>query len=495
MQPTTLSHPFNHPAITPQASVHDDASVRGSDEVVSVQDVAAGQVRAIADYLKQQVFAAHYQTPTAVPRDVSREQLADINAHNDKVHSQNHDLDLIVDSRARALQGLGETPASIADTLAKGESYDRGATRMSSAFRGIPFASATLLQAKYPELGGAGISGFLKPVAPLIAGTFAGTLDAVGTGVMNRATADIHFLKAPAEQLHEAMADSLARHTPGLAQTAVDQGLAIQSYTARNLARTVIATALSAHPHTRDSVDSKVSAFGGLAANALFANRLQTVENNNHLRGGAYVFGRKDAEAKPLAEETEWLDAYRAIKDASIPRATYNGIKRGLSVIPDAATQLGKSVRNASTLTGAVQTLGALGGGFAAVGKLQEAATRGISNPYLKTAASQLTNAAGSAAVFAGWTTAGLVTDPASKAVEQVVDKVTQGIGGGFDQMYDASAPHASAGIAKAKAGLGQLKDAAVDKANTTGAAVRQQVDNLTRRQPRAPDQSYLDMA
>jgi len=386
------------------------------------------EVTALAGYLKQHVFSAHYQSTKPAPDGASQAELDDINQHNAGVNQHNEQLDAIATSRARVLQREGESLGDIADTLAKGEKFDRLATHTSSAFRAIPFAAATALQYARPAINkGDWLPTPLKPLTPLIPGAVSGLFDQVGTGVMNRVTGDNQFLKTTSDKLHDAMATSQRLHAPGLVKASVDQGVAIQGYTARNVARTVVGTALAGHPKIQGAVDTSIATAGGLPANAFFGHRLQTAENRDHLRGGAYVFGRKDAEAKPLDEETEWLDAYKGIKNASYTSAARNAGKRLAGMPVDILTDSSKAVRSLVSATSLTQNGLALAGGFAGVGKLQELATKNLSNPYLKTAVSQLTNTAASSAVFAGWTTAGVLTDPATKGAEAFLQDSVKG--------------------------------------------------------------------
>ena len=190
------------------------------------------EVRLISAYLKDHIFAAHRQREKSVPPNVSRAELNKLNEHNAGVARNNRQLDDIADSRARILQREGETLSDIADTLAKAEKFDRLASRSSSAFRAIPFASAAILQYAKPEINkGNWLPTSLKPLAPLISGALSGVMDQIGTGVMNRVTGDAHYLKAAPEKLHDAMADSLKRNASGLQQKSVDMGVAIQGYT------------------------------------------------------------------------------------------------------------------------------------------------------------------------------------------------------------------------------------------------------------------------
>lgn len=462
-------------------SVHGSENAHGAGQVAGVDEVAVqAQVREISDYLKQHVFGPHYQTVRP-------------GESNEDVVRNNRQLDEIAESRARILQGRGETRSDIADTLAKAEKFDRLASRTSSAFRAIPFASATVLQYARPEINkGEWLPTSLKPLTPLISGALSGVMDQVGTGVMNRVTGDAHYLKAAPEKLHDAMADSLKRTAPGVLQKSVDMGGAIQSYSARNLLRAAVATPLAGHPKAQAITDTAISAAGGLAANALFADRMHTTENRDHQRGGAYVFGRKDAEPKALDEETEWLEAYQGIKDATYKGAAINAGKRVAGMPIDILTDTSKAVRSLVSASSLTQNGLALAGGFAGVGKLQEMATKNINNPYLKTAVSQLTNTAASSAVFAGWTTAGVVTDPATKGAEALLQNGVKEVASATGSIISNKA---SEGLNKTTGLIADTFNAGTAAAYTTGAALRAQYDTHIRRRDRDPDEDFIDMA
>jgi hypothetical protein len=488
---------------THETAPHETEAGRAPAQVRALsQAMIDTEVRLIADYLKEHVFAVHKQEMMPAPAGASQGELDEINAHNEHVTRNNQQLDRIADSRARVLQREGETLGDIADTLAKGEKFDRLAARTSSAFRATPFAAATVLQYMKPEINkGDWLPTPLKPLTPLISGALSGVMDQVGTGLMNRVTGDNQYLKTTPDKLHSAMADSLKRHAPGLLQQSADMGGAIQSYTARNVLRTVVATPLAGHPKAQAAVDTAISAAGGLAANAVFASRMQSTERRDHQRGAAHVFGRKDAEARPLDEETEWLQAYRDIKNASYTGAALNAGKRLAGMPIDILTDGSKAVRSLVSASSLTQNGLAL-------------ATRNISNPYAKTAVSQLTNTLGSAGVFAGWTTAGVLTDPATRAAEDFLQndvkraassatataahKTADGARYAADKTVagvEFAAIRTAAGVEiaidKTAAGIDKVATkaaAGVDAVVTTGAALKARYDNHVRRREADPE-------
>ncbi|MCF5619956.1 type III effector [Pseudomonas syringae] len=460
---------INRPS-SPQPSIelerfHSARESFASSSVRTLSPAEQANLTAITDHLKDHVFAAHRLPLTGAAAD------------HDAVHAHNEQIDSIIDSRAIRLMDEGETPSSIADTFAKAEKFDRMATAASGALRATPFAAASVLQYMQPAINkGDWLPTPLKPLTPLISGALSGVMDQVGTGVMNRATGDLHYLSTPPEKLHDAMAASVKRHSPGVTRQAVDMGIAIQTYSARNAVRTVLAPALAARPEVQGAVDISVAAAGGLAANAGFGNRMLSVQARDHLRGGAFVLGIKDKEPKAdLNEETDWLDAYKAIKSASYSGAALNAGKRVAGLPLDVATDGLKAVRSLVSATSLVQNGLALAGGFAGVGKFQEMATKNITDPATKAAVSQLTNLAGSAAVFAGWTTAAVGTDPAVKKAESFLqDTVKTAASSSTGYVADKTVKLAKAGI-----------DASGDMIANTGASLR---DTLRRRNAREPD-------
>ncbi|RMP09547.1 Type III effector HopAA1-1 [Pseudomonas syringae pv. persicae] len=444
-----------------------DASL-ASSSVRSVNSGAQDNLHAITDYLKDHVFAAH-----KLPLTGSLDDHAAIHAHNEQI-------DALIDARARRLSEQGETRASIGETFAKAEKFDRLATTASSALRATPFAAASVLQYMQPAINkGDWLPAPLKPLTPFISGALSGVMDQVGTKMMDRATGDLHYLSTSPDRLHDAMAASVKRHSPGLGRQVVDMGIAVQTYSARNAVRTVLAPALASRPAVQSAVDISVSTAGGLAANAGFGNRMLSVQSRDHLRGGAFVLGLKDKQPKAdLNDETDWLDAYNAIKSASYSGAALNAGKRMAGLPLDIATDGLKAVRSLVSATSLVQNGVALAGGFAGVGKLQEMATKNISHPATSAAVSQLTNLAGSAGVFAGWTTAALATDPAVKKAESFIQDTVK-----------STASSTTGYVADQTVKLAKtVKDKGGEALVNTGASLRNTVNNLRHRPAREAD-------
>lgn len=451
------------------AEIHSANESQASSSVQSVNSATEDNLRGITDCL-QDIFAAHK-----------------LPGNDSAAHAHNQQIDALINSRARCLHDKEQTPAMIRDTFAKAQKLDRLATTASGALRAMPFAAASVLQYMKPAINkGDWLPTPLKPLTPFIAGAMSGVMDQVGTGVMNRATGNAHYLTAPTERLHDVMAASVKRNEPGLMKQAVDMGVAVQTYTARNAVRTVLAPALASHPTAQGAVDISVSALGGLAANAGFSNRMQSVQERDHLRGAAFVLGLKDKEPKAdLKDETDWLHAYEAIQSASYSGAALNAGKRVAGLPVDIATDGLKAVRSLVSATSLMQNGVALAGGFAGVGKLQELATENVTRPAAKAAVSQLTNLAGSAGVFAAWTTAAVATGPATEKAESFLqDTVKSAASSVSSYVASHTAELATQTAGLATQGVRRGGEAIV----TTGAMLRSTYDSLRHRNAREPD-------
>ncbi|KGS12145.1 type III effector, partial [Pseudomonas coronafaciens] len=173
-----------------------------------------------------------------------------------------------------------------------------------------------------------------------------------------------------------------------------------------------------------------------------------------------------------LSEETDWLDAYKAIKSASYSGAALNVGKRMAGLPLDVATDGLKAVRSLVSATSLTKNGLALAGGYAGVSKLQKMATKNITDPATKAAVSQLSNLVGSVGVFAGWTTAGLATDPAVKKAESFIqDKVKSTASSTTSYVADQTVK-----LAKT------VKDMSGEAISSTGASLRSNVNNLRHR-------------
>lgn len=385
----------------PLARINTQAS-EGSGSTAATTAVVPVEQRPAYPELKElmgDVFNKHMIAPgTHAPGSPEREQ---INAHNAGIEH-------LIDTRSAALCEQGETRESVENILAKAPGMDLKATVSSAMFRGMPFAAASVLQYMKPEIGaGAFLPESVKFAAPLVSGVISGLMDTAGTTLMNRVTGDAHFLKAPADKLSGTMATVLEGKKTPVGKQAVDQGLAIQTYSARNTVRAGVAMAAADHPKLKGALDIGITTLGGLVANAGFAARLHATDGRDGRVGPEFLFGRKD---------DEWLGAFNALKNSSTSSQLGNAGKRVAGMAVDVFTDAPKALRALGTATNMTQ-LAALGGGFAGVGKLQELAASKLpagTKPFVQAAVQHGINIGGSALTFGAWTTATTLTDKAT---------------------------------------------------------------------------------
>ncbi|MDY7564700.1 type III effector [Pseudomonas sp. RTC3] len=489
--------------------------LHGTASTTSVEQVqAATRLADIKDVMKE-VFDSHRQEPTphgppgspATPAEFDR-----ITEHNKGVETHNAQIDSLIDSRAAKLQEIGETPADIRATLGKAPMLDRISTNASSALRSTPFAAASVLLYMKPLISeGKWLPTDLQSLKPFIPGAVFGVMDTVGNGIMNQVTGNAHYLKASPDQLHDAMTHSLKNNDPGKKQKVLDHGIGIQGYSVRNAVRTGVGTLMEyAAPLAKGAMDINLVVALGAAANAAYGNRIHTTEQRDSLRGAAFLFGRKDAQPKKdMADETEWLDTYKALKDASVSSVAFNAAKRLAGLPIDALTDGASAFRGLATATTLAQNGIGLSAGFAAVGMAQGALAGLVKHPVAKEAVSQLTNTVLSAGVFAGWTALGVVTDPVADKAEKFLKNDVKGAPAAAAKMgiqmgnagIDAGKKVGQAGIEKSikvgqagiKAGKAGIEEGVrlgaqgADYARVTGANLNRRYNELTRR-TRQPD-------
>jgi len=479
--------------------------LHGTASTTSVARVQAANQLADIKAVMTEVFDGHklQATPHAPPGSAETPaEFQRITELNKGVEKQNAQIDSLIDSRAAKLQEMGETPADIRAMLGKAATLDRVSTNASSAFRAMPFAAASVLQFMKPQINeGKWLPTALQPLAPLISGAVSGVMDTVGTGMMNQVTGNAHYLKASPGQLHDAMVRSLESNEPTKKQKVLDHAIGIQGYSLRNAARIGVGTIMEhAAPLAKGAVDISVVALGGMAANAVYGNRLHTTEQRDSLRGGAFLFGRKDAQPKEdLADETEWLDTYKALKDAGPSSLAFNAAKRVAGLPVDVLTDGLSAIRNLATPSTLTQNGIGLSAGFAAVGAAQGALAGLVSHPVAKEAVSQTTNTVLSAGVFAGWTALGIVTDPVADKADKFLKEDVKGAPAAVAKAsIKAGTEAGKAGIEAGKAGI-EVGKAVVDRgvrlgargadyARTTGANLNRQFNELTARRPLQPD-------
>lgn len=342
------------------------------------------------------------------------------------VHVKPENLDVIrqiVTDRAEKILAMGHTPEMFEANMQKAYGLDQVAQAAIGSIRAIPFAGASVLTDLESSLFPPEASPALKGA---ISGLVSGVMDTGLTSIMNRATRDPLWMRAPADKLEPFMAEALACKQPSLGRKSLEASVASQTYTVRNVLRMVVAASVTATQGAESARrwDTGVTAIGGLIANAGFATKLHQNERRDHRAGPAFLLGRVD-----------WEDQYKALSTTDLIRGPItNGSKvmgrMALSCLTDTLNALGTSVQASSM----VKNVGALGGGFAATSVLREmtrnAVTRQGLPPAVVAAADHAVNTVASAAVFSAWATADVMTSPfTEKAVEFIHESVPKGLG------------------------------------------------------------------
>lgn len=465
-------------ASPPTAGTSAAGRLHGTASTALVGQVLADKKLADIKDVMEEVFASHRQeriphSPPGSPA-ATLDEFWCINELNEGIGKHNAQIDSLIDSRAAKLLKIGESAADVRAMLSKAAILDRVSTTASGFVRAMPFAAASVLLYMKPQINeGKWLPTALQPLAPFISGAVSGVMDTVGTGMMNQMTGNAHYLRASPDQLHDAMAHSLEKNGPGKKQKVLDHAIAIQGYSVRNAARTGEGPVMEHFaPSAKGATDIGFVAGGGLLANALYANRIHTTEQRDSLRGGAFLFGRKDAQPKEnIDHETEWLDAYMALKDAGVSCLAFNAAKRAAGLPVDVLTDGLSAIRNLATPTTLAQNGMALSAGFAAVGTAQVALAGLVSHPVAKEAVSQITNTVLSAGVFAGWTALGVVTDPVADSAEKFLRNDVKGVPAAVAEMgVNMGKAGIDAGIAVGKAGI-EVGKAGIDAGMEVGKA------------------------
>ena len=313
----------------------------------------------------------------------------------------------LIEQRATRLNEMGETPESVEATLAKGQKLDRVSQGVVGALKSVPFGAASRLLDTVPAL-----TAFAPTTAlvGLTAGVISGAADVIGGGVLKRATSDTQWLTAKPEELETVMADAAKAREPSLKQSTLEAGVAFQTFSIRNTLRLGAAT-IGAETMTKPAaqeMDSWLSAAGSPASGSAAYLALQAMSERNHRTGPEYLLGRQDWEAQ-----------YTTLKDVNpLKDPLIYGAKRLAHIPVDMATDGLEATRKFFTATSLVQNVGMLGGGIAgtlaAKEAVEKAAVRaGFSEPAVA-AAGHAVNTVLSAPVYAAWTTASVLTGPAT---------------------------------------------------------------------------------
>lgn len=357
-----------------------------------------------------------YRKPTTLPPDASAQDHADVTEHNQKI-------DELVAARAKVLADNDEDLASVRETMDKAKNLDKWTTSASSLVAGIPFAAVAVAQHLKPSLLTAPAQ--MLASSPLaraaiesaIAGAQAGIADQASTAFQKEMNEDSLFLKVPSEKLHDVMVQALEKKEPNLARKAADGATTIQTFNMRNVVRNSVDVGMATKRQGElspqqlaqatsqaASVKTSFTAVGGLAAGVGTGHWTRSKEESQGLRGEALLFARKDANPKDnLEDETDWLDTYRAAKDAGWKSMASNGMSRVGNATLGSLSNTLEGARSVLT-GGSVLTNGvALSGGFGLTGLAQKGLSDLVSDPLAKAAVDNATNLVGSGMTFTAY--------------------------------------------------------------------------------------------
>lgn len=323
------------------------------------------------------------------------------------------EIDRIVESRVNKLMEENISFQELGTLMEKAEKMDRNASMVSGTTGGVPFAVASSLQAAIPVITGIGAN-IQNPVAKAAAlGTIslaaASAMDQVGGASIKKLREDAYYLHAPADKLHESLNAALAT-IDTTANLAIQNAKEAQTFTIRNGIRTVVGPVVAAiNPKAEPIVDTAIAIAGGLAAGTgtgYLANSRRTEQGTS---GPALLLGRRDAEAKEdLSQETEWIDALKALRDAKTVRTPLaNGVGRladaGRTLVTDPLGAVSRTAKATFTPSGAAN-VATLTGGFAGLEAGKGAVVNALSqqHPALGSLAKHAVNTVGGAAVFGG---------------------------------------------------------------------------------------------
>lgn len=334
------------------------------------------------------------------------------------ISGDNHaEMHALIESRTRELHKMGETPASIEAVLGKGHQLDRLGQVARGAVRAIPFAVASVAYDKVPLL-----STFAHTAAEigLHAGLQSSIADTIGTTLLNRATATNPWLSAKDSDLHPAMREAVKETKPGLLTTVVETGLAIQTYSARNLARLATAATLThlAGAKVAGEADTWLSAAGGLVAGGAMNAILHAVDESKGRTGPEYLLGRND-----------WQQKFTELKNTHVVSDTAKNAAQRMVRLPlDIATDSLGAVRNVFSAPGLGKTA-MLAGGFAGVTALRSIIGGAIAsaspriNAASLSAISHAANVVASAPVFFAVPAAEILADAAAGKMTQALQE------------------------------------------------------------------------
>ncbi|MXR30178.1 hypothetical protein [Pseudomonas sp. PICF6] len=332
--------------------------------------------------------------------------------------AENHEaINALIHDRAVELKEMGETPETVEALLDKAARMDRVTAPVQGGVASVPFAAASVVLDKAPKVtahvaDNPALTGF-------VAGAFSGAVDAVGGGLLARATHDTYWLKPPPETLEPVMQQALtSKKEETRVSNAGECALSWQTFSARNAVRLVVAGAMNATvgPKAASAVDTAITSAGSLAAGAGYAHLMNKNDLQAHRAGPAYLLGR-----------TDWKTQYQALKESTPLSPLANGAKRMAKLPLSLLTDVTPALSGAVSFSSLVSNAGVLGGGFALTSLARDAAkdlaTQKGLGPGEVAVVDHTVNLAMSALTFGSYGVASVATEPLSDAAVKVLQE------------------------------------------------------------------------
>lgn len=280
----------------------------------------------------------------------------------------------LVDNRVAGLEEMGHDEERVRQNMSKANRFDWATAATRGAVNATPFALASVVIDTVPALmamanGSAAGQG-------AIAGTFAGGVDVAGGRLLAPSLANTGWMNAAPNQMEPVMQQALEERRSGLATQAAHGALALQSYSARNVARTFAAPVAQSLGGTvaRTTVDTVLAAGGGVVAGAASGMASRYFDRRNGMDGPALLLGHK-----------EWTNLYTQLDAATWAGQAGNGLARVSAFPGDVLTGGLGAIRSLATPSGMAEQV-LLGGGFSGINVatqavVQSATAAGLNPP------------------------------------------------------------------------------------------------------------------
>ncbi|MBR7964505.1 hypothetical protein KDW41_29290 [Burkholderia vietnamiensis] len=407
------------------------------------------------------------------------------------------DFDRLISGRVSQLLDMGESKESIEMTFSKAAKLDIAAEAGRGFVGSLPFGVMSRILDTHPALSDTLVAGLdvlpgIKDTPDVFkggvaAGLASGVADHIGSQALGPAMENNQWLSSSSDVLEEPMKNAKEAAQASMTRTVVENAVAIQTFSARNVLRGVVGPTMTAAHRAAAAVqtDSWLAAVGSPLAGAGFSLINRHFAAQGHRIGPAYLLGRID-----------WKEQYIALKAATWKGAVANGAgrvaKAGINLV-NATVSAPRSLLTATSLT---TNVGALGAGLGAVAMATtsagELAKKMGVNEAGVTAAEHAGRTLSSVGVFPSWTTAAIVTDPVVSVVRgaanAVGDLVQKGVSKGVLKSAEVAGKNTRAGADFAVPKLRNARDNMIRTGYETIETVSTIVGGMTSGVSRAMD-------